>query len=280
MVAPPACQRLSDRRQNRAACLHAIAPPPHLKPHAVTASALASAPSPTHAAEAFLPVLQSGRWFAQLPPDFAHTLLALGQLRHLQAGEVLFLRGDAPCGLYGMVRGAVSISGTGGRPDEARSALLIRLEPPHWFGEISVFDNSARTHDAHATEPSTLLHVPHERLQQWLRAHPEHWHALALLLTDKLRSAFVAMEELALLPAPLRLARRLVMMAEGYGQWTAEGRSRRVIDISQEQLSQMLAVSRQTTNQILKDLESRHLVRVQRGEVEILDLDGLRALCR
>lgn len=235
--------------------------------------------APPHTAEAFLPILQTGRWFAQLPPDFAQALVALGQLRQLHAGEVLFLRGDAPCGLYAVVRGAVSISGTGGRADEARAALLIRLEPPHWFGEISVFDNSARTHDAHATEATTLLHVPHERLQQWLLAHPQHWHALALLMADKLRSAFVAMEELALLPAPQRLARRLVMMAEGYGQWTAGGRSRRVIGISQEQLSLMLAISRQTTNQILKDLEARQLVRVQRGEVEILDLPGLRAAC-
>jgi CRP/FNR family cyclic AMP-dependent transcriptional regulator len=228
---------------------------------------------------AYLPVLQSGRWFAHLPAAFSDSLIDMGQLRHLQSGEVLFLRGDAPCGLYAVLRGAVAISGTGGRADEARSALLIRLEAPHWFGEISVFDNSARTHDAHATEATTLLHIPHERLQQWLQAHPQHWHALALLLTDKLRSAFVAVEELALLPAPLRLARRLVMMAEGYGQWNAEGQSRRVIGISQEQLSLMLAISRQTTNQILKDLESRQLVRVQRGEVEILDLAALRASC-
>ena len=228
---------------------------------------------------AFVPILESGRWFAHLPRDFSQPLIGMAHLRHLQAGEVLFLRGDAPCGLYAVVRGAISISGTGGRANQARSALLTRLEPPNWFGEISVFDGSARTHDAHAAEPTTLLQVPNERLLAWLQGHPEHWHALALLLTDKLRTAFVAMEELALLPAPLRLARRLVMMAEGYGQWNAEGQSRRVLSISQEQLSQMLAISRQTTNQILKDLESRHLVRVQRGEVEILDLAGLRSSC-
>lgn len=230
-------------------------------------------------AAAHLPVLQSGRWFARLPPDFAQPLVAMAHLRQLQQGEALFLRGDAPCGLYAVVRGAISISGTGGRAHEARAALLTRLEPPHWFGEISVFDNSARTHDAHAAETSTLLQVPHERLQAWLQSHPQHWHALALLLTDKLRTAFVALEELALLPAPQRLARRLVMMAEGYGQWTADGQSRRVIGISQEQLSLMLAISRQTTNQILKDLELRQLVRVHRGEVEILDLDALRSRC-
>ncbi len=48
---------------------------------------------------------------------------------------------------------------------------------------------------------------------------------------------------------------------------TPMGLTRRVIALSQEQLSQMLSISRQTTNQILKDLEARQLVRVQRGEV-------------
>lgn len=227
----------------------------------------------------YAPVLRTGRWFAQLPADFAEPLISMAQVRQLQAGEALFLRGDAPCGLYAVVGGAISISGTTGRADDVRAALLTRLEPPHWFGEISVFDGSARTHDAHAAEASTLLQVPHERLQTWLSGQPAHWHALALLLTDKLRTAFVALEELAVLPAPQRLARRLVMMAEGYGQWSAEGQSRRVIGISQEQLSLMLAISRQTTNQILKELAARQLLRLHRGEVEILDLDGLRASC-
>ncbi|MBO9680156.1 MAG: Crp/Fnr family transcriptional regulator [Acidovorax sp.] len=227
----------------------------------------------------YLPVLQSGRWFHALPPDFADQLLALAQPRVLAAGEALFLRGDAPCGLYAVVRGAIGISGVGGQRDQARAALLTLLEPPAWFGEIAVFDGAARTHDAHAAEPSTVLQVPHEKLLEWLHARPAHWHSLALLLTDKLRTAFVALEELALLPAPRRLARRLVMMAEGYGQWAGGARSRRVLEVSQEQLALMLAISRQTTNQILQDLQARGLLRVQRGEVEILDLAALRAAC-
>ncbi len=228
----------------------------------------------------WLPVLNAGRWFSQLPPPLAQALLGMARLRTLDSGEALFLRGTPPCGLYALVKGAISISGTGGKRNEAREALLTVLEPPNWFGEISLFDGSARTHDAHAGEASTLLQVPQDSLLAWLEAHPEHWRDLALLMADKLRIAFVAMEELALLPAPQRLARRLVMMAEGYGQWRESDRSRRVIDISQEQLSQMLAISRQTTNQILKDLQSRKVLQVHRGEVEILDLAALRAACR
>lgn len=224
-----------------------------------------------------LPTLASGRWFAALPADFAAGLLHMAQLRTLDAGQALFLRGDAACGLYGVVRGAIDISGTGGRSDAARAALLTRLDPPTWFGEIALFDGSVRTHDAHAASACTLVHVPQEALLGWLAQHPGHWHALALLLTDKLRTAFVAIEELALLPAPQRLARRLVLMAEGYGQWSGDHRSRRSLALSQEDLALMLAISRQTANRILKGLQAHGLLRVHRGEIEICDLQGLRS---
>lgn len=223
-----------------------------------------------------LPTLASGRWFAALPTDFAAGLLRMAQVRVLQAGQALFLRGDAACGVYAVVRGAIDISNTAGHGEQARAALLTRLEPPTWFGEIALFDGSTRTHDAHAAAACTLLHVPQEALLGWLHAHPSHWHALALLLTDKLRTAFVAIEKLAWLPAPQRLARRLVLMAEGYGQWNGERRSRRSLALSQEDLALMLGISRQTANRILKGLQERGLLQVHRGEIEICDLQGLR----
>ena len=81
-----------------------------------------------------------------------------------------------------------------------------------------------------------------------------------------------ALEEMSLLPAAPRLARRLLMMAEGYG----ETGPRRVLHLAQEQLALMLGLSRQTTNQILKDLEARGALRLTYGEIEITDLRTLR----
>jgi hypothetical protein len=40
----------------------------------------------------------------------------------------------------------------------------------------------------------------------------------------------------------------------------------------------MLNLSRQTTNQLLKELEARRIVKLAYGEVEILDAAALRAL--
>jgi CRP-like cAMP-binding protein len=71
----------------------------------------------------------------------------------------------------------------------------------------------------------------------------------------------------------VRLARRLAMMAEGYGE---REHQRRTVEVSQEQLAQMLSTSRQTANQLLKELAARGLIRLSYGTIEILDLAGLR----
>lgn len=104
---------------------------------------------------------------------------------------------------------------------------------------------------------------------------PELWRHLGVLVCGKLRLSFLVVEDLAL-PVPTRVARRLVLFAERYGEWT--DRTSRVVEVSQEQLATMLSVSRQTVNQALKELESRALLRVAYGKIEIVDHAALRAL--
>lgn len=238
-------------------------------------------PHPTHAdPRHWLALLQAGVWFAQLSPTLCDALMGAARVRTLGSGEALFRRGDAPCGLYAVLEGAVRISGTGGSRDDSREVLLTLLEPPHWFGEISLFDGQPRTHDAIAEGATRLLQLPQPALVQLLAREPAYWREFGLLMSHKLRLAFVALEEVASLPLAQRLARRLVMMAEGYGvrRDAQQGVHRRSIAVSQEQLSMMLAVSRQTINQNLKELESRGVLRLSRGGLEIADMAALQRL--
>ncbi|HWV08310.1 MAG TPA: Crp/Fnr family transcriptional regulator, partial [Pseudomonas sp.] len=172
-----------------------------------------------------------------------------------------------------VVEGAMRI---GAVSQNGKEALLTLIEPPYWFGEISLFDGQPRTHDAFAESASTLLLVPQASLLALLEREPRYWRDFALLMSHKLRLAFNALEEMSLLPAAPRLARRLLLIAENYD----EGEPRRVIHLAQEQLALMLALSRQTTNQILKELEAQGIVRLTYGEIEILDLQRLRGHAR
>lgn len=220
-------------------------------------------------AAAYQAHLSEGHWFANLPEALQNALLEAAQMLHLEAGQVLFRRGDKPSGLYAVLDGAMRI---GAVSASGKEALLSLVEPPYWFGEISLFDGQPRTHDAFAEGPCRLLHVPQARLLTLLERQPCYWRDFALLMSHKLRLAFITLEEMSLLPAAPRLARRLLLIVDNYG----ESEPRRVIHLAQEQLALMLAISRQTTNQILKELEAQGILRLTYGEIEILDLPRLR----
>jgi CRP-like cAMP-binding protein len=216
--------------------------------------------------------LMRGQWFSHLPVSLQDSLLGAARVRHLSAGQRLFQRGDPPCGLYAVLEGAVRV---GAVNEQGKEALLGLVESPNWFGEICLFDGQPRTHDAFGVGQSTLLHLPQTVLLKMLDEQPGHWRQLALLMSQKLRMTFINLEQLSLLPAPARLAHRLLMIAEDYGQLDEP---RRVLQLPQEQLAAMLSLSRQTTNQILKDLQGQGILRLGYGEIEILDVQRLRAL--
>ncbi|MBU6955863.1 Crp/Fnr family transcriptional regulator [Hahella sp. HN01] len=217
-------------------------------------------------------LLNRGAWFRAIPEDLKTDLLNLAQIKVLRTGEFLFRRGDKPAGIYAVVKGSLRVTGVN---ENGKEAILAFVEPPNWFGEIALFDRLDRTHSALAETPTTLLHLPQKGLETLLAAKPHFWRDFGVLLCFKLRLAFRAVEDATLLPAPLRLARRLVVMAEGYGDFS--GQARRAIHIQQEQLGMMLGVSRQTVNQILKELEQKGLIATSYGEIQILDMDALKS---
>ncbi|MBC3365567.1 Crp/Fnr family transcriptional regulator [Pseudomonas sp. SWRI154] len=216
--------------------------------------------------------LLTGHWYSHLPAELQNSLLGMARVRHLSAGQRLFKRGDPPCGLYAVLEGAVRV---GAVSEQGKEALLSVVEAPHWFGEICLFDGQPRTHDAVGVGQCTLLHLPQAALLAFLGGQPIYWRQLALLMSHKLRLTFINLEHLSVMPASARLAHRLLLIAEGYGEIES---ARRVLQLPQEQLASMLSLSRQTTNQILKDLQGQGILHLGYGEIEILDIERLRAL--
>ena len=116
--------------------------------------------------------LARGHWFSHLPPDLQRSLLGAARLRVLTAGQYLFKRGDPPCGVYAVLEGTVRISAVSA---QGKEAVLSLVETPYWFGEICLFDNLPRTHDALATGACRLLQVPQAAMLGILEQHPLFW---------------------------------------------------------------------------------------------------------
>lgn len=217
-------------------------------------------------------LLAGSAWFRAAPASLQSQLLDIGRVQRLVPGQRLFMRGDPDDGLYCVLDGLMRISAAS---FAGKEALLAVIEPVNWFGEIALFDNRPRTHDAYAERECALFHVSRIALTSLLKETPAYWHAFGLLLTQKLRLAFDAIEEAALLPAAQRLARRLLLMAGGYGE---PGAMRSVLKVPQEDLAMMLALSRQTINQVLKQFETQGALKLRYAEIEIVDARKLGAL--
>ena len=219
----------------------------------------------------YRPQLESTPWFRSLPAELRDYLVSHATLLRLEKGQVLYRCGDPSYGLYAVLEGALSIGTVG---VDGKEALVAVLGPTAWIGEISLFDGLPRPHDAIAASRALFMHVPEAALQSLLDATPRYWRDFALLMAQRLRLSFKNAESLTLLPGAQRVANRLLLIAEGYdGLNDVQSRIR----LSQDSLASMVSLSRQTTNQLLKSLESQGIVSLKFGEINILDIERLRA---
>jgi CRP/FNR family transcriptional regulator, cyclic AMP receptor protein len=222
-----------------------------------------------------LAALKSSEWFAALEPAFQQAVLTASHVMVLGAGKAVFHRGDPSDGIYCVLSGAVRF---GAIARSGRELIVARVEAPEWFGEIAQFDEGVRTNDAWADAPSTLLHLPLGSLTRMLASDPCLWKHLGRLVVRKLRVALSLLEDMALEPPRVRLARCLINLFEGYGQRKAE--PPRPLRVSQERLGMMLSLSRQTVNELLRQMEKESIIERQRGGVRIRNPGRLREAAR
>ncbi|HWT37328.1 MAG TPA: Crp/Fnr family transcriptional regulator [Paraburkholderia sp.] len=219
----------------------------------------------------YRPQLDSTPWFRGLPVELQDYLMSHATLQRLEKGQLLYRYGDPSYGIYAVLEGALSIGTVG---IDGKESLLAVLGPTAWIGEISLFDGLPRPHDVIAVSRALCMHVPEAALKNLLDATPRYWRDFALLMAQRLRISFKSTESLALQPAAQRVASRLLLIAEGYDGLNAV---QSTIRLSQDSLASMVSLSRQTTNQLLKLLESQQIIGLKFGEIQILDIERLRA---
>jgi CRP/FNR family transcriptional regulator, cyclic AMP receptor protein len=105
-------------------------------------------------------------------------------------------------------------------------------------------------------------------LRQRHRAFTE---LLVDILTLRVRTMSVQLEEALYLPVQTRILRRLVELARSYGG----GREPAVIPLTQEDIAGLAGTARATVNRILRAERSRGTVRLEKRRITVLDLESL-----
>ncbi|EML1066882.1 Crp/Fnr family transcriptional regulator [Acinetobacter nosocomialis] len=219
--------------------------------------------------------LKENTWFSVLPEAFQKFILEYGKQITFEKNSYVFHAQDEFDGIYTVLEGSISLGYVDVNGNEALSAIA---EPIMWFGEISLIDHEPRSHDAIALKKSTVLHIPAKPLNDLLKDNPYYWYYFARLTSQKLR--YVFLEQIAIQTRSLsqRLAQRLLFILEGYGNHLIV--QERQIHISQDQLANMLTVSRQTINYELNLLEKQNIIKISFRKIEILDIEKLNLIAK
>ncbi len=210
-------------------------------------------------------MLQRSPLFRRLSPPALQRIAELAVQRGFRNGEIVFSQGDPGDALYAVVTGKIRISA--GAAD-GREIFLNIMEPGDTFGEIALLDGGARTASATATAPSELVSIRRDHFLALLEREPPVALELLHLCGERLRWTSGMLEDAALLDAPARLAKRLLILGQLHGQQTATGVALR---ISQEDLASFLGISRQVVNQHLQEWKDRRWVELGRGVITVRD---------
>src|SRR6201984_2069234 len=132
----------------------------------------------------FALILKMNPMFADLGADELSRLSNLCHTHHLDAGEVLFQKGDAGDALFGVRRGQVRIET--GASDGSRLTLNF-MGPGDLFGEVAVLDGQDRTADATAGEASELFVLRREDFLGHFERGPKGGIKITQLLCERIR---------------------------------------------------------------------------------------------
>lgn len=215
-----------------------------------------------------------------LSAELEALLRAHARERRLSKGDVLFTYGSTPDALFYLQRGRVRVSTTAA---SGREAVLGIIEAGQWFGEVSLLMDAPRVYDTRAVVDCKLLVVPAATFHALVDEQPKFLREFVRLIGHRYRWALEWIDATILLPFPTRLARRLLdaqqLRAQSVpGNENRESEEDAALRLSQEELSQMLGVSRQSVNRQLKDWEGKGIVRLDYGRVTLLDKETLRQL--
>jgi CRP/FNR family transcriptional regulator, cyclic AMP receptor protein len=224
--------------------------------------------------EAAKRILFNRGWLARLPAPVQQRVVERSTMRKFEAGQNIYHAGDRPGGMYGVATGAVAIVLMQG--DEGPSLAHIG-RPGFWFGVGGAIVREPRRVGAVARGRSTTLYVPADALDDMVAADPGVWRLLTLNIVLNLDIAMRAHSDLLIRDPVARVAAVLIRIASN-GVGSSDAFDRTPIDITQSELAELTALSRNGLGRVLSRLARAELIATGYGRITILAPNAMESL--
>jgi CRP-like cAMP-binding protein len=157
---------------------------------------------------------------------------------------------------------------------DGRNAILNLIEAGEIFGEIAVLDSGLRTADATANSNCELFIIDKREFIPFVRSQPALAMKFIELLCVRLRWTSDQVEQVILQDLPGRLASALLRLTEKHKP-EPQGH---VIAITQQEISEMVGMTRESINKQLRVWATRGWVRLEHGAIVVLKPEELQTL--
>lgn len=208
-------------------------------------------------------------WAAGLSDELRSRVITETSLRTVEQGAYVCRKGDAADHWLGVMEGLVKVSSVS---EEGRPMSFIGVPTGGWFGEGSILKDERRLFDAIALRRSIVACVPKRTFLLLLETSVAFNRFLIAQLNERLGQFVAMVEHGRLLDSEAKLATELASLTNPL----LYPGNRSTIPISQDELAQLIGLSRQRVNRVLKHLQEAGLVDIKYRSVTICDVERLK----
>lgn len=212
-------------------------------------------------------------WIARLPDEERNATHSLMRLKHFDKGQVIYQDGDIGNALWQVDSGTVRI---GSYSPDSKEVVFALFTTGDCFGEVSMLDNKPSANMATAMTNCSLNELKRKDFNVLYQQYPVFQRALTELLCERLRHMFSFYEEIATQPLEERIAHRLCYMNNLLSHKSETNTATAAIEITQQDLSNMLGASRQMVSKVLNQWRDDGLITIEYGKLIIEDAVRLR----
>jgi CRP-like cAMP-binding protein len=214
-------------------------------------------------------LLDDSPWARMLTPAQRARIDESANVRRIPAGGYLCRKGERVDHWIGVVEGLVKMSNVSA---DGKPTTFTGIRDGGWFGEGSLLKDEPRRYDIVALRDTTAAYIPRATFMSLLDESVAFNRFLLVQLNERLAQFIAMVEHDRLLGPDARLARAIAglfnpLLYPDVGP---------TLPLSQEEIGQLIGVSRQRANQALKHLEEAGLIDIEYGRVRVRSLDGLR----
>ncbi len=211
-------------------------------------------------------LLASVPLFSTLNDDELGQLLAVASVKRVLPKEEVIHRGDEGSQVFAVLAGRLKVLTTSLDGDDVAFSIL---GPGDIFGELAALSGGRRSATITALDACEMLVIHRRDFLPFLRKHPDVAIKLLEVLARRLRRADELFEDTMFLNLPTRLAKKLLELSDAYGQVEEKG-IRVNLKLSQEELGDLVAASRESVNRQLRIWIGKGLLSMNRGFVTLL----------